>query len=204
MVEPARAPHLLWQFVFAFIKLYRWFKQRIVGKQVTDDVNRVTKTCRLQSITPEMEINTVFPKVQWFLREHTDLKEETNVKQSESPTRGTQSDPAVGTRPVLQAFGSNRSCSVCFYNSCFNFDLKRKYTTRLHTLDTSSVISAQCVGTVWPVLPNYEFFPATDQGSAVSARFCQRLCALCPKFPPLRFDTASGHRWGFVRHAARG
>ena len=107
------APHLLRHFVFWIIRLAYVLRQRRPVRA------RVTKTCRVQSITPEMELNTVFPKIQWYLRQHTALGEEpsVNIQQAKDDTTITQ------TVPVAQ------QASITFQGRTINYTMSSQVIT---------------------------------------------------------------------------
>lgn len=109
----ANAPHLFRHFAFWIIRLVHVLRRRRPVRA------RVTKTCRVQSITPEMEINTVFTKIQWYLRQHTVLSEEPNVniQQAKDDTKLTQ------TVPVAQ------QASICFQGRTITYKMGSEIVT---------------------------------------------------------------------------
>lgn len=94
--------------------------------------NTVTKTCRLQSITPELEINTIFPKIQWFLRYHTKLNTATDVniqwtKDANSPVQTTDCRSTIHWNGIKIDFTESHEIITIYAD--------RTYQRKMHKID---------------------------------------------------------------------
>lgn len=104
----------------------------LIARILRSSRHTVNKTCRVQSITPELELNTVFPKIQWFLRHHTKMDTATDVhiqwtKDIDSPVQTTD------RRATIQWNGINIDYTES--HEIITIYADRSYQRKMHTID---------------------------------------------------------------------